>query len=250
MLVFDDFTIRTATYLPGLRLPRHDHPWTNVTTIVRGEIVEETDRGEHAGRSCSVVVKPAGTLHANRAIGRVPVTTVAIELRHGSELSRIASGCEWSWHDGADAANGAIALQRAMHGADRAAIERSAQSLLARILTSRCDSTPPPWMQEVITRLTRDADSPIRFDTLARSVGLHPVYVSRAFRRHTGKTMSSWLQDVRLGRARHLLSTTTRPLTAVAADCGFTDASHLSRSFRSAHTLTPGAFREICNGAG
>ena len=250
MLVFDDFTIRTATYAAGLRMPRHDHPWTNVTTVVRGEIVEETDRGEHSGRSCSVVLKPAGTLHANRTIGRTPVVTIAIELRAGSELARIASACEWSWRHGADEASAAIVLQRAIRGNDRDAIERAAQSLLARVLTPEYAHARPAWLDEVITRLAHDADEPIRFDALARSVGLHPVYVSRAFRRCTGKTMSAWLQDVRLGRARHLLSTTERPLIGVAADCGFTDASHLSRAFARAHGLTPGTFRQICNGAG
>ena len=245
---FRDFAIRNAVYPAGMLMRRHDHPWTNVTAVIRGEIVEETDTAEHRGRSCSVVVKPAGTMHANRAIGPGPVTTIAIELRQGSELARLAAASPWSWFEGTETARAALDLQRAIRTAD--GVERTAQALLAMVLTPRSPAQAPAWLGEMLVEIGRGPDRPVCLQELAQRAGLHPVYVSRAFRRFTGSTLTRRLQEVRLGRARHLLSTTERPLFAVAAECGFSDASHLSRVFARAHALTPGHFRRICNAGG
>ncbi|HUF70614.1 MAG TPA: helix-turn-helix domain-containing protein [Longimicrobiales bacterium] len=249
MFRFPDFIVETVVYPAGRVMPRHDHRWTNVTAVIRGEMLEETPAGEHRGRSCSVVVKPAGTVHANRFIGPGPVSTIHVELRSGSELARLAAAADWTWIEGGSAAHTAFQLHRAMRLAC-SDIEASAQRLLATVLTPRMPLVPPPWFGEVCATIERRADQPVRLDELAGRVGLHPVYISRAFRRITGTTMTAYIRDLRLGRARHLLSTTERPLAVIAANCGFTDASHLSRTFAAAHSVTPGAFRQICNARG
>jgi AraC family transcriptional regulator len=101
----------------------------------------------------------------------------------------------------------------------------------------------------VRTILDARFDEPVRFETLAADLGLHPVYLSRAFHRHTGVAMGEYVRSLRLKAARHLLSATSRPLAAISADAGFTDASHLCRVFAQTHQVTPAVYRKLCGAA-
>ena len=241
---YPDFVVRGIAYPAGTRMPRHDHPYANVTAVMRGEIIEEADGAEHRGRSCSVVVKPAGTPHSDLVIGPGPLLTIAVELRARSELALQAKQACWSWFEEADTVRAALTLRRAMRGG--CDVRQRAHEFLAVALTP-VTNVAPPWLAFVIQKMEARRDGPMRFDAMAAEVGLHPSYVSRAFRRATGRSMTEYARDVRLRDARHLLASTRRPLSAIAAHCGFVDASHLSRVFGRAHAVSPGAYRQICN---
>ncbi|MFC0406946.1 AraC family transcriptional regulator [Roseomonas elaeocarpi] len=83
-------------------------------------------------------------------------------------------------------------------------------------------------------------------DALARSAGAADRFqLARAFRAAYGTSPHAYLVQIRLLRARQLLSEGERP-AAVAAACGFADQSHLGRRFRGAYGVTPARFRALC----
>jgi AraC family transcriptional regulator len=47
----------------------------------------------------------------------------------------------------------------------------------------------------------------------------------------------------RLDLARKLLTQSTMPIARVAQECGFSSQSHLTASFRTAHSTTPAQYR-------
>ena len=67
------------------------------------------------------------------------------------------------------------------------------------------------------------------------------------FKRATGQTVYSFRTQLQLQCARVLLITTEKPLVDIANACGFTDQSHLIRSFRKRYGVTPGTFRDQYN---
>lgn len=76
---------------------------------------------------------------------------------------------------------------------------------------------------------------------MARTVGLSPFYLLRAFKRATGMPPHRYLYQLRLDRARGLLRHGVPP-AQVAAELGFTDQSHLTRRFKAAFGVTPGQY--------
>ncbi|MFK2915160.1 AraC family ligand binding domain-containing protein [Pseudomonas sp. 3HC3] len=88
------------------------------------------------------------------------------------------------------------------------------------------------------------ADPP-SLETLAAAVNLSPFHFARVFRQATGLPPHAWLKQRRLARAREMLK---HGLAAsqVAFDLGFADQSHLSRQFKQAYGVTPGAYRQAC----
>lgn len=85
-------------------------------------------------------------------------------------------------------------------------------------------------------------DQPLTLDTLAAEAGLSPWHFQRMFRVSFGVSPQHWVERRRLARAEAALATDT-PLARIAAECGFCHQSHLTRAFRRARGITPGAFR-------
>ena len=81
----------------------------------------------------------------------------------------------------------------------------------------------------------RDLDVP----TLAAAVHLSPKHFSRLFKSVVGVPPMTYLQALRVSRARAALAGTDRSVATIAGDHGFADAAHLSRAFRQAYATTP-----------
>jgi AraC family transcriptional regulator len=117
-------------------------------------------------------------------------------------------------------------------------------------MRSRAESSSaaiPAWLRRVC-HLLREAqrEEPHRDDRAgagiawyANQVGKHPVHLAREFRRHFGQTAGEYQRRLRLERAEQLLRNPAMPLADIALKSGFCSQSHLSRSFKSAYSMTP-----------
>jgi AraC family transcriptional regulator len=246
-LTLPHFIVRDVAYAPGTSLPRHAHEVGNISTVVAGEIEETTDFGEQLGRSCSVVVKPAGTVHANRVRGRAVVRILCVELNPQSPCAIDLSARRWQWLSGNDSARAACDLYRAFRFARSGdQLEALVFKFVEAILATPIDwKGSPLWFEEACSYLRESRGERVRFNALARRLGLHPVYLSRAFRRHAGVSMTDYLRSLRLSDARHLLSSTQRPSGLVAHQCGFADSSHLCRMVSRSLGVTPRQYRRL-----
>ncbi|MEJ5863357.1 AraC family transcriptional regulator [Pseudomonas farsensis] len=113
-----------------------------------------------------------------------------------------------------------------------------------------CREPAAPGNEPLAVRRARDllesqlADPP-SLEALAAAVNLSPFHFARVFRQATGLPPHAWLKQRRLSRARELLRSGLSALE-VALRLGFADQSHLSRQFKQAYGVTPGAFRQAC----
>lgn len=89
----------------------------------------------------------------------------------------------------------------------------------------------------------------LRFDPVlcleswAEKHGLHPGSVGRGFANVFGISAASYRLTQRTHRAIGLLMGTTIPMSQIAAECGFSDQSHMTRSVRSITGATPASLR-------
>lgn len=87
---------------------------------------------------------------------------------------------------------------------------------------------------------------PATLADLAVQAALSEFHFARMFRASMGITPHAWVAQRRLARACELLRGSPRkPLSLehVAAACGYSHASHLSRRFREELGTTPARFR-------
>lgn len=84
----------------------------------------------------------------------------------------------------------------------------------------------------------------IRLETLADLIGMTPVAFSRFFHQRTGRTLSNYIIDIRIGRASRLLIDSDQTVAEICYDCGFNTLSNFNRIFKQKKGCTPKAFRE------
>jgi len=78
---------------------------------------------------------------------------------------------------------------------------------------------------------------------VARECGVSVGHFSHAFRRTLGVAPHEWLIEQRVVLSKEKLRDDGLSLSDVAAECGFSDQSHLTRVFRQAVGVSPGAWR-------
>lgn len=84
----------------------------------------------------------------------------------------------------------------------------------------------------------------IRLNDLADMVGMTPVSFSRFFKLRTGKNLSDYIIDIRLGFAARLLVDSTMSVAEICYECGFNNLSNFNRIFKKKKECSPKEFRE------
>jgi AraC-like DNA-binding protein len=90
---------------------------------------------------------------------------------------------------------------------------------------------------------THISDS-LRLEQLADLVGMTPTAFSRFFKLRTGKNLSEYIIDIRLGLAARRLVDTADSISEICWSCGFNNLSNFNRLFRSRKGCNPTEFRE------
>jgi len=97
--------------------------------------------------------------------------------------------------------------------------------------------------QKVIAYFSEHLADKIGLAEAAAHVGMHPRMLERHFSEHVGRSVTSYLRELRLVRARQLVTDTDEPFGEIAASCGFANAQHFSNAFRNAYGITPSKAR-------
>jgi signal transduction histidine kinase/AraC-like DNA-binding protein/ABC-type sugar transport system substrate-binding protein/ActR/RegA family two-component response regulator len=85
---------------------------------------------------------------------------------------------------------------------------------------------------------------PISRTDLARHVALSEDYLTACFRKELGVTPIAYLNRYRVHQARQLLTDTSKSVTEIALEVGFSDSGYFSRVFRREVGLSPEAYRQ------
>lgn len=245
-------TISVVDYAPNRVMPAHSHETLGISVVMRG-LVEETagKRTEVAGIA-SAVIKPPGTVHANR-FGPQGARLLAVEMSPDAAEALLGQHRfldQWQW----------MRVMRALGITCRTLSDAShvrplgrdtAENLAVELVAALDGDAPasrgaaPSWLVRVHQRLDDDFATPFRVRELASDVGVHPVYLARRFRRHYGCSILEYLRIVRLRAAMEELADGAHPLSEVAIRVGFADQSHLTRTLRATTGLTPLHFRRL-----
>ena len=148
-------------------------------------------------------------------------------------------------------ASATVALDTDRHAA-RSCIQRAA-ALLGIDLSSGGDGAAgrvclrgslAPWQAQRLRSYIEDKlDSTIRAADLAGLVRLSTSHFFRAFHKTFGESPIAYIMKRRIRRAQQLMMTSRLPLSQVAVECGMSDQSHLSRTFRRIVGTNPRAWR-------
>ena len=152
---------------------------------------------------------------------------------------------------------GAAALQLALElqkadGADAGFMERLARIMLEQ--SFRALVAPVTYginprhlhfarLQAVLNHVHTNLAGVLTTARLAKRAGISLAHFARVFREATGVPPHRYVLAARLDLARKLLTQSNLPISRIAEESGFSSQSHLTASFRSAHSITPAQYR-------
>ncbi|MBV9612939.1 MAG: helix-turn-helix transcriptional regulator [Acidobacteriaceae bacterium] len=122
------------------------------------------------------------------------------------------------------------------------AIEGLALETLAKVLRSRIGLENPrrrDWLARVNTLLHERYRESITLKELAAYARVHPVHLSRAFRKQYDCSISDYVRQLRFASACTELATSDVSIAEIAARNGFSDQSHLCRIVKQHTGMSP-----------
>jgi AraC family transcriptional regulator len=103
---------------------------------------------------------------------------------------------------------------------------------------------PPAALRRVLDLIEESFQNELSLVSLAKETGYSRGHFVRMFRRATGVTPHQYVLRRRVDHARFLLNQPKGiSLIEVAASCGFSHQTHLTRVFREHVGVTPGGYR-------
>ncbi|MCK8827271.1 PucR family transcriptional regulator ligand-binding domain-containing protein [Natroniella acetigena] len=98
-------------------------------------------------------------------------------------------------------------------------------------------------VQEVKDFVLDNYSEKVTLEQISEYVYLSSSHLSKVFKEVTGKTIMSYVNQIRLKEAKKLLRKTDMPLNSVAELSGYYDASYLNKVFKKEVGITPGRYR-------
>jgi AraC family transcriptional regulator len=144
----------------------------------------------------------------------------------------------------------ATKLYRELYAADDASslvVEGLLLEILAEISRKRSRTgarQPPRWLKDARDLLLANFSESLSLDAVAKTVEIHPVHLSREFRRFYHHSIGEYVRKLRIEFACNQIASSDRPFFEIAAAAGFADHGHFTRNFKRFTSLTPSQYRK------
>ena len=97
----------------------------------------------------------------------------------------------------------------------------------------------PETVRNAIQAMENNLEDPIPINEICKAAEISQRQLNRLFRQYLKKTPVLYYRDIRLDRARGLVTQTSLPMSEIAFACGFSSQVYFSRAYRERFDLPP-----------
>lgn len=119
----------------------------------------------------------------------------------------------------------------------------SIEIILYDLFSNNLNRSKPNWLKNLIEIIEDRWNEFIPLNELAYLLNVHPVTISKYFRKYLNCTLGDYMRIVKLKRAFYFLLNSKELITQIAFTCGFSDQSHMTKVFKSYVGFTPKEIR-------
>ena len=143
-------------------------------------------------------------------------------------------------------------IQAAENSRDAGELSALAQAMyhdfIYRVHHVRANPNYSHAIQKCCDYIELSLDRRIRTVDLASLVGYTEYYLTEKFKKETGKTVSSYIREAKVARARLLLESTNLSVAEISDRLAFNTPNYFIQCFKSIMGETPSQFRKECKG--
>ena len=126
---------------------------------------------------------------------------------------------------------------------DGLTVAKQTRSLASEAYAIPRQRSTSPRIAHILETIHQEFQRPLRQNDLARAAGLSRAAFNRNFRQATGTTLVDYVNDLRIGHACRMLAESSKPITEICFESGFTNLSNFNRCFLRRRGMPPSRFR-------
>ena len=104
------------------------------------------------------------------------------------------------------------------------------------------------YIRQAKSILTENFDRPMTIPQLAKKVGINEAKLKKGFKDLYGQSIHDCLLQLRIDKAKHLLTTTNITVTDISYYVGYSQINHFITLFRKVEGAPPAEWRELRKG--
>jgi len=232
------------------KLPEHSHELAFFGLLVAGSYGERYRHQETQFRPFTIMFRPAGIPHQDE-IGPHGVKFFEIELRPSwsQRLDECSATLDRAHEDcvGGEVLWLGMKLYREMRAGtpDELSVESLLNELLGSVAQMPVERVQelPAWLDRIVDKIAEEYTERLTLEDLSREAGVHPVHLSRVFRRWKSQGIGEYVHRLRIRAACEQMLRPDAPIADIGLATGFADQSHFTRSFRRLTGMSPTQFR-------
>lgn len=209
-------------------LGRHVHEKAYAALVLSGGYEEAGDRGRFRVKAGDVIFHEQFEAHLDR-FSETGAAVLNLRLPFGR-----------SYAPGTAKVADPDSIVRVAERSGRGAVD-----LLFSLAVSGM-SQPADWQDELVAALMRNPS--LKLSKWGEENGITPWAVSRGFALVFGVSPETFRARIRARHALKSIRDTEAPLASIAAELGFSDQSHMTRSVKQLTGIGPQAWRYAANG--
>lgn len=138
-----------------------------------------------------------------------------------------------------------IKIYRELHINDLYTYDAIQLSLRSLFTTVNLSKNKPIWVKTLKEIIEDRWNEFISLDELALILNVHPVTISKYFKKYYDGSLGDYMRKIKVQRALHYLLNTNMSITEIAFICGFSDHSHMIRTFKMYIGYKPKSIRKF-----
>lgn len=101
----------------------------------------------------------------------------------------------------------------------------------------------PAWLHSLV-EIVYQSNEPFDLKSLSDELAIHPGHLSRSIPKYLSTTLGDYIRQIKIKKSIDFILASPKPLSDIAFDCGFSDQSHFTRTFKYYMSMTPKEFKK------
>lgn len=243
----EKFSASVCDYRTNHKQNWHSHDEFVLAMTLKGIVREEVRESDKVIEPFEIGVKSPDVRHTDHFCPKgVRVIRLTISSEIVSELKRNSLlNVGWYWLKNQNAIRPFLRVGQSVLS-QQSETEDNIYEVIASLLEEKTLlKNPPNWLQQAKDRIDETFAYGVRLSDLADEANVHPVYFARKFRHFFGVTVGGYIRQKQFYEVHRLLLSKKYNLAQIAAEAGFSDQAHLTRTFANEFGITPANFRKL-----